>query len=264
MNRYERVMSLIQVQWKYTKKFLIGIIILLLGSEGYFLYSNLAKTTFKRMEYDYATGALVETSNSWSLRFEELLAMSYWDKIFIIAVVATLLLLVSIAFRQKSASMAEYTYLRLPISSNTLYFTKILHSLSVLLILLGVQFASVLLGYQMYLYMVPQEAVMHGGLFLAFVRWNFLLQTYPIIDPLRVVLNIAYVVHLAMSAAYMNVCILLKVNRPGPVILVIIFYLIFYNPMSIFGFVISFGILILSMIWMYKNYKGMITSLGGE
>lgn len=263
VNQYERVMSLIQLQWKYTKNFFIGIIILLLGSEGYFFYSNLSKATFKRMDYDYATGSLVETSAPWSLRFEDLLAMSNWDKIFIIGVAATLLLLVSVAFRQKSVTKAEYTYLRLPVSKNTLFITKILHGLSVFLILLGVQFTMILLAYQMYRYMVPEEALMQGGLFLAFVRWNFLLYTFPIIDPIRMVLNIAYCLHLAIAAAYINVCILFKVNRPGPVILSILFYLAFYNGMPIFWFLISFVTLILTMLWMYKNYKWMI-SIGGE
>lgn len=264
MIKYQRFVSLVQLQWKYTKGFLFIILLLLVGGEGYLLYSNLSNASFKRMEYDYSIGMLVETNNPWSLRFEEYLARSYWDKIFLIALFLTILLLVSIAFRQKSVAMAEYTYLRLPVSSNILFLSKSLHVLSILLILLGVQMAMVLVGYRMYLGLVPDDVVMNQGLFLAFARWDFLHCTYPIIDPFRMIVNVFYIIYLSVLVTYLNISILMKEKVRGFIILGFIACLFFYNVMSILGSYLVIAVLVISMVQMYRTYRNMNGIWGGN
>jgi hypothetical protein len=263
MNRYSRFISLINLQWNYTKKLFLLVLVLLGGSEGYFLYSNLSKATFFRKVYDYTTNTLIETEDIWSLRFEEFIARSHWNNLFIASLLVTLLLLISVSFRQKSVAMTEYTYMRLPISTNTWFITTLAHALCVFIILIGVQFLFIFLGYKMYLYFVPREAVMSQGLFLAFVRWDFLRFTFPVTDPLRMIYNGVFILHLSIVATYLNMCITFREKKVGAIVSSIFFYLLFYIKQSIGGSIGIILVLFLSIVWMYKDFSGMKERLGG-
>lgn len=261
---YSRYISLINVQWHYTKKLLLAVLALLGIGEGYFLYTNLSNATFVRKVYDYATSTLVETGDVWSLRYEELLARSHWKNLFIASLILTLLILVSVSFRQKSVAMTEYTYIRLPVSVHSWFITTTIHAFCVFIILLGVQFLFIFLGYEMYLYFVPKEVVMNQGLFLAFIRWDFLRFTFPFTDPLRIIYSGVFILHLSIVTAYLNMCITFREKKVGALVFSIFFYLIFYERQSIGGIIITSLFLFLSMAWMYMNFKGMKERMGGE
>lgn len=264
MKSYSRYISLINLQWNYIKKLFLAVLALLGISEGYFLYTNLSNANFVRKVYDHTTNTLVETGEVWSLRFEEFLARSHWKNLFIAALLLTLLILISVSFRQKSVAMTEYTYIRLPVSIHSWFITTAIHALCIFIILIGVQFLFVILGYEMYLYFVPKEAVMSQGLFLAFVRWDFLRFTFPITDPLRNVYNAVFILHLCFIATYLNMCITFRMKKVGAIIFSIFFYLIFYIKQSIGGSILIMLFLFVSMAWMYMNFKGMKERLGGE
>ena len=264
LKSYSRYISLINLQWNYTKKLFLMVLALLGISEGYFLYTNLSNATFLRKVYDYNTGILKETGDFWSFRFEEFLARSHWKNIFIIALLITLLLLVSVAFRQKSVAMTEYTYTRLPITIHSWFITTAVHALCIFIILLGVQFLYIFLGYEMYLYFVPKEAVMSQGLFLAFVRWDFLRFTFPITDPIRIIYNGVLLLHLSVVATYFNMCITFREKKVGAIIFSLFFYLIFYTQLSIGGFILNTLLIFMTMVWMYMNFISMKERLGGE
>lgn len=261
---YSRYISLINLQWNYTKKLFLVVLSLLGVSEGYFLYSNLSKATFLRKVYDYTMNTLVETDDIWSLRFEEFLARSHWNNLFIASLLVTLLILISVSFRQKSVAMTEYTYIRLPISIHSWFITTAVHALCIFVILIGVQFLYIFLGHEMYLYFVPKEAVMSQGLFLAFVRWNFLRFTFPITDLLRIIYNGVFILHLSFVATYLNMCIMYREKRVGSIVFSIFLYLIFYNKQSIGGSILMMSFLFLTMVWMYMNFRGMKDRLGCE
>lgn len=261
---YSRYISLINLQWSYSKKLFLAVLALLGISEGYFLYTNLSNATFVRKVYDYATSTLVETGEVWSMRFEEFLARSHWKNLFIAALLLTILILVSVSFRQKSVAMTEYTYIRLPVSIHSWFITTVIHALCIFIILLGVQLLFIFLGYQMYLYFVPKEAVMSQGLFLAFLRWDFLHFTFPLTDPFRIILSGVFILHLSIVATYINMCITFRERKVGAIVFSLFFYLIFYNRQSIGGIIITMLCLFLSIGWMYINFKGMKERLGGE
>ena len=259
---YKRLVSITNVLWSYTWKLFVPLIILLGLSQGYFLYNNFANGTFQNI-YDqnrYDTNAYNQLK-PWSLRYEEYLARSYVKEIFIFALLITIIILVSISLRQKLASKTEYTFLRLPVSRFTWFSTNVVYASSVLAILFAVQFIIILAGYQMYLYFVPEEAVMTQGLFLAFARWDFLNMFFPIINPYKIIINVLYIIHTGILITYINMIVLLKSNR-RLTILAALFPLLINDFEGISGFVFVIVILLVIDLWMVYSYRSMLKELG--
>ncbi len=258
---YKRLVSITNVLWSYTWKLFVPLLILLGFGQGYFLYNNFKNATFQN-QYWYGADENIEL-HPWSLRFEEYLARSYVKDIFTVALIITIIILISVSLRQKLVSKTEYTYLRLPVSKYTWFFTNAFFASSILVILLAFQFIIILFGYQMYLHFVPEEAVMNQGLFLAFARWDFLNKFFPIINPYKVVTGLLYLIHSGILIAYVNVMVLLKSNRRS-VLLAGLFPFLFSNYQDISGFIFVIVMLVIIDLWIILSYPLMLKGLEEE
>lgn len=181
--KYKRYISIFNLLWKYSFKWFVLILLIMCIGEGYYLYQELTTTMYEKESY-YTEEPAIEP---WAPRFEEFLARSHVKEFFIVTLIVTVLILVSIPLRQRSAAVFEYSYLRLPIKKGSWQVISGLHAFIHIIIVIGVQFGMILIGYWMYLTYVPEEAQMTQAVFLAFIRWDFLRAVYPITDVLRLI-----------------------------------------------------------------------------
>lgn len=263
MAYYKRFVANTNVLWAYTRKLFIPLLILLGSSQVYFLYNNFTKASFQNLydKYYYQADRLIKP---WSLRFEEYLARSYVKEIFIIAFIITLIILVSIPLRQKMVSKVEYTYLRMPSSKYTWFFTNVIYYASILFILIAVQLLVIFIGYIMYLHFVPEDAVMTGGLFLAFTRWDFINALYHVSEPLKIVVNFFYLIHLGFIITYFNVLSWFK-SKVTFFIFATMFPFLINTYDGIIGFSIVIVLMIIFDIWILYKFNDLLekTKEGG-
>ena len=263
---YKRLVSITNVLWAYTWKLFIPLLTILGLSQGYLLYKNFTNASFENL-YDQSRYGLKLNPDMelkpWSLRFEEYLAKSHVNDIFLLVLIITIVILASISLRQKLASKAEYTYLRLPISNYSLFFANVLYAISILAILFAFQLIIILMGYQMYLYFVPEEAVMTQGLFLAFVRWDFLNKFFPIIYPFKIITNILMLFHVGILITYTNMMVLLRSNRRTTIIVGLFPFLI-NSYEGIGGFIFVTVVVVIIDLWMLLTYPLMLKEVEKE
>ena len=261
---YRRLTSITNVLWAYTWKLFLPVLALLGFSQGYFLYSNLKDANYENL---YDTSRYLYSSDMelkpWSLRFEEILARSHVKGIFILALIITIIILISISLRQKLVSKVEYTYLRLPVSKYTWFFTNAFYGISILAILFAFQLIVILIGYKMYLYFVPEEAVMTQGLFLAFARWEFLYDFYPVINPFKIITNIILLIHTGLIIAHVNMAVLLKSNRRFSHVVGLLPFL-FNSYEGIGGFIFLVVVVVLIDWWIVTYYPLMFKEVDKE
>lgn len=262
MKNYKRFTSLMGVQWNYTKKLFFLLILCFIGAEGSLLYLNLRRTASNfTLEGQGFDTRFINGTTPWYYRFELLLSMSHWDKIFIIGLFLILILLTSNAFRQRSAAVVEYTYTRLPMKSNTLLGVMFLHNLSLFLILIGVQFAMVFVGYKLYVSFVIEDVVMKQGLFLAFIRWDFLRRLYPITDGIRLLFNVVCLVHISFMSAIQGMRTVFRERTAGLDLFVIVAWILLLSLMSdpsIPWFIYITFAIGLDGLRMFRKYQGMV------
>jgi hypothetical protein len=110
-------------------------------------------------------------------RFEDLYISSGCALLFLVFMALLCLYFLLTIYSGYWGSKSVYTYLTLPVRRESLYMSKLIVFLTFLLLLIGVQFISIRLGYSL---VVGKAAtynegkfLMNNGLFLAFVRSDF-------------------------------------------------------------------------------------------
>lgn len=244
--KYKRYVSILNLQWKYTWKAFTAILVFMFIGQGYFLYKELTNAVFEKEIHNGVTQAV----EPWAMRFEEFLARSHMEGIFIIAMILTVLLLISVPIRQRSVSMVEYSYMRLPVRKGTWQVMTLVHGITHFLILLGAQFGIIIISYQMYLKFVPEEAQMTQALFLAFIRWDFLLAIFPITDIFRLLYFVVILISLAVIVFYLPICIQKRHKSIFPFLICGYYYIDLTTQRGISTIILSSILLIAAMIFM--------------
>lgn len=266
MKNYKRFASLIGVQWKYTKKFFFLLILCFVGAQGALLYMNLSRTasnfTLEGQGFSTRyTRYMSDGTTPWYYRFELLLSMSHWDKIFVIGLAFILILLTFNAFRQRSEAVVEYTYTRLPMKPNMVLRAMFIHNLCLFLILIGVQFVMVFVGYRLYLSFVIEDVVMKQGLFLAFIRWDFLRRLYPIGDVIRLLFNVVCLMHISYISTIQGMRTVYRERAAGLDLFVIVVWILLLSIIgdpSIPWFICITFAIGMDALRMLRKYQGMV------
>lgn len=226
--RYKRYVSILNLKWKYTWKAFTAILVFMLAGQGFFLYKEL----------------------EWGASFEDILKRSHIQGFFITATILTVLLLISVPIRQRSVSAVDYTYSRLPLRKGAWHVMTFVHTITHFLILLGVQFGMVVITYQIYLKLLPEEAKMTQTLFLAFIRWEFLRAIFPITDIFRLLYIVVILASLAVLVYYYPICIQKRYRSILPLLVCGYYYINFMDYRGIFSIILSSVILVGVMIYM--------------
>lgn len=117
-------------------------------------------------------------------RFEIIYASSGSAALFLVFLAALYGVFLKTIYAQYWRSKSIYTYLTLPVKREVLYFSKLTAFLVCLLMLLTAQLLSVILGYNLVAEQVGSiqdgQFLMNNGLFLAFIRSEFLRILFPI------------------------------------------------------------------------------------
>lgn len=256
---YKRVLSITNVLWSYTWKMFIPLLFFLGITEGYFIYNNIAKNTFRTN----SNVAGYPEGMPWAPRFEGYLLGSHVEGLFMLALLITIVILISIPIRQKLVAKTEYTYHRLPVSRFTRFFTSAFYCSSILVILFALQLIIILVAYEVYLHFLPEEAVMTQGLFLSFIRWGFLKTVYPISDPLKIIRNILYFIHAGFAITHISTLIIYR-KKPGLNTIQILLPYLFIGFEGMVGIVITFTLLILNSAGIIIEHKVVTKTLEEE
>lgn len=117
-------------------------------------------------------------------RFEDVVASAGSNVIFVILMVVICLWFLVRFYSQYWGSKSIYTMVTLPVRRGTLYFSKIIAFIISLLMLIACYVLSVLWSYQLMAAKVGSfddpQLVMNNGLFLAFIRSDFLRVLFPL------------------------------------------------------------------------------------
>jgi len=122
---------------------------------------------------------VISDDNNVCLRFEELLQMAGFSAAFIIAGVLTLGIIALSFYKNWIDSKSIYALLGLPGSREMTYFAKLTAAVLSVLALITVQLANVIISYGYYHTFFPDIPKVRNGLFLSFIRSDFLSMFYP-------------------------------------------------------------------------------------
>lgn len=249
-----QIYALMDLHWIYSKK-LFYIILSLVGAlQILLLYMKLNDATFFRYGQITKSPYGDELINGVP-RLEEYMAQCGWERIFYVGLLSLLFLLISGALRQRSVSSAIYTYERLPLSEGRWYGSIVVYHMTIFCIYLAAQLIIILLGYGIYIMTFPREAIMTQSLFLAFVRWDFLLIIFPLTDPIRLLANLFFFLYLGVYCSHQLICIHYRISSVGMTLLLVIIVLYWREKMSIGITIATVLACILASLWMINIYR---------
>lgn len=165
---------------------LLAVAVLLLGLQNLLFHQAI----------DQAAGYSV-----FPVRFEELMASFPCSLLFYVALVLSMGLGVLLLLRDSFRTKSMYTLLTVPVPRSIPFAAKLLATLLGVLTVYTVQLLSVCLFYAQFVSRIPEEARMHNGLYLAFLRSDFLAALFPL-SPDALLVNLLTVVCVAMAIFY--------------------------------------------------------------
>lgn len=235
MKQYRRYISILNLQWRYTWRIFIGILGFLVVTQGFFLYRQMRNASFTQELTNWTQEGTNTYLIPWSLRLEEYMARSYIKEIFLISLILTVILLITVSFWQRSNSNIDYTIMRLPVRGKTWYVISFFHALLHFVILISVQMGMIFAAYGMYMRMVPEDVQMTQALVLSFFRWDFLRGLYPIGNPLQQNYCILVFISLSILVVYLQICIIKKRNFVFSLLVCGFAYMSFFDVLSVNG-----------------------------
>lgn len=256
MKRFNQNISFLNLNMRYTRTPLILLLLSMVGLQLGIFYQNMINMSFeKNMTIDWEN----TTTIAWSMRFEEILKQSYFTQIYYAIFFLTFIVIATIPVRQSMNCKARLTLLRLPIKRTTQFGLQCVHSFFLLFMVWGTQLLVVLAAFGIYKAKVPTDLQMSNGLFLAFIRYDFLRVLYPVTNPIHFLYHLIQFIGISITAAYLGLCIRSK-HSYGSSLFVIVLFMWTTNIQDVntIFHLITTGIMCLFIFAMVKSIKPLL------
>lgn len=152
-------------------------------------------------------GFVLNRTGSGQINFEYILLKAGFSTTFIIFNILVLIAFTASILKYFSRSMSIYALMNLPLKSHWLFLSFFISGVTMVLLLWVVQFGSIFLNYYIYSLRFENQAFMlQNGLFLSFIRYDFLRIFFPL-RAFEVFRSIMLIVSPVCAVLYFTTCL---------------------------------------------------------